>query len=295
MHGPAPPKRCARKAGRRPAMTLKYTSFRSGSTGLELRARRRLGVDVHDRPARRAAWSRSPRVALERGSSSRLTVRRQIRPRSSSIARNGSASSRISPRSMIAMRLHSSSTSSTMCVERITTLSSPISREQVEEADALLRIEPRRRLVDDDQLRVAEQRDGDAEALPHAAGEGAELAACAPPTGWSAAAATRRRRAASPVDDALQHREVLEQPLGRSPSGGSRTTAAGSRAISAHLVLLPRARRCRRGGSTPRPAPAAWRGSASASTCRRRSGRAGRTSRAESSSETSFSACTPLG
>ena len=47
--------------------------------------------------------------------------------------------------------------------------------QQVQEADALGRVEPRGRLVDDDQLRVAEQRDGDAEALPHAAGERAEL------------------------------------------------------------------------------------------------------------------------
>ena len=48
-------------------------------------------------------------------------------------------------------------------------------REQVVEADALRRVEPGGRLVDDDQLRVAEQRLRDAEALPHAAGERAQL------------------------------------------------------------------------------------------------------------------------
>ena len=47
--------------------------------------------------------------------------------------------------------------------------------EQVEEAHALGRIEAGRGLVDDDQLRVAEQRDGDAEALPHAARVAAQL------------------------------------------------------------------------------------------------------------------------
>ena len=48
-------------------------------------------------------------------------------------------------------------------------------REQVVKAHALLGIESRGRLVDDDQLRIAEQRLRDAEALPHAAGEGAEV------------------------------------------------------------------------------------------------------------------------
>ena len=41
------------------------------------------------------------------------------------MARSGSASSRMRPRSMIAMRVHSSLTSSTMCVESSTTLRSP--------------------------------------------------------------------------------------------------------------------------------------------------------------------------
>ena len=46
--------------------------------------------------------------------------------------------------------------------------------EQVEEAVAFLRIETGRRLVDDDQAGVADQRLGDAEALAHAAGESGE-------------------------------------------------------------------------------------------------------------------------
>jgi hypothetical protein len=47
--------------------------------------------------------------------------------------------------------------------------------EQVVEADALSGSRPGGRLVDDDELRVAEQRLGDAEALPHAAREAAEV------------------------------------------------------------------------------------------------------------------------
>ena len=47
--------------------------------------------------------------------------------------------------------------------------------EQVQEAHALGRVEAGGRLVDDDEPRVAEQRHRDAEALPHAAGEAAEL------------------------------------------------------------------------------------------------------------------------
>src|SRR3954468_23126470 len=43
--------------------------------------------------------------------------------------------------------------------------------EQVQKPHALLGVEPGRRLVDDDQLWISEQRDGDAEALAHAARE----------------------------------------------------------------------------------------------------------------------------
>ena len=54
-------------------------------------------------------------------------------------------------------------------------LFSPISASRLRKRTRSSGIEPRGRLVDDDQLRVAEQRDGDAEALAHAAGEAAEL------------------------------------------------------------------------------------------------------------------------
>jgi hypothetical protein len=41
--------------------------------------------------------------------------------------------------------------------------------QQVVEAVALIRIEPRRGLIDDEQTRITEQRLSDAQALPHAA------------------------------------------------------------------------------------------------------------------------------
>ena len=49
--------------------------------------------------------------------------------------------------------------------------------EQVEEAHPLGRVEPRRRLVDDDQLGISEEGHGDAEPLAHAARERAQLLA----------------------------------------------------------------------------------------------------------------------
>ena len=61
-----------------------------------------------------------------------------------------------------------------MCVERMTVTFEPMELEQIEEAIALGRVEAGGRLVDDDELRIGEQRLGDAEALLHAAGVGAE-------------------------------------------------------------------------------------------------------------------------
>src|SRR5207244_6387786 len=47
-------------------------------------------------------------------------------------------------------------------------------RQQVEKAYALGGVETRRGLIDDDEARIAEQRDRDAEPLAHAAGKAAE-------------------------------------------------------------------------------------------------------------------------
>jgi hypothetical protein len=87
--------------------------------------------------------------------------------------------------------------------------------EQVVEADALFRVEAGGGLVDDDQLGIAEQRLGDAEALPHAAGEAAEMVLA---HGMEVDAVQERVDGPAPrrrVDDALQSREVVEEILGR--------------------------------------------------------------------------------
>ena len=90
----------------------------------------------------------------------------------------------------------------------------PDRREQVQEALPLLGIEPRRRLVDDQETRIAEQRLGDAEALPHAAGEGAELARARvqkirlPEQRVHDVLALALRR------DSLENREVIEHLVG---------------------------------------------------------------------------------
>jgi hypothetical protein len=110
-----------------PAMVLKYTSSRSGSTGSQPAPG---AVSPYTCTTVRPARSRVEITACVRSvsaSAPRSITRRQMRPRIRSMAGSGSASSRISPRSMMAMRVHSSDTSSTMCVERMTALFSPSS------------------------------------------------------------------------------------------------------------------------------------------------------------------------
>ena len=155
----------------------KYTSSRSGHDGLEALLRACLAVDVDQRLAADQP-RRQHRVA-------RLVVgqRRLARPACSTRARAWRRSPRAARRSsaprrceMIAMRGHRSATSSTMCVERITTTCSPISASRLRKRLRSSGIEAGGRLVDDHQPRIAEQRLRDAEALAHAAGERAELA-----------------------------------------------------------------------------------------------------------------------
>jgi len=89
--------------------------------------------------------------------------------------------------------------------------------EQVVEACALGRIETGGRLVDDHQVRLAEQGLGDAEAAAHAAGEArhpapAHLVEVGPLQQRMHLLAPRSGRT-----DALQHGQVIEQLLGREP------------------------------------------------------------------------------
>jgi hypothetical protein len=110
-----------------PFITVKYTSLRSGSTA------------SHEESGGASPYTctsvRPPISVVEMtGSASctfdrnaRSTPRRHTLPRSASTACIGSAARRMLPRSMMAMRVHSSLTSSTMCVERMTTARSPSS------------------------------------------------------------------------------------------------------------------------------------------------------------------------
>ncbi len=151
---------------------------------------------------------------------------------------------------MIAMRVHRSLTSSTMCVDRITTTSSPMRVEQVVEAAPFGGIEAGGRFVDDDQCRFADQRLRDAEALPHAAGKRVEVLACAHPTDSSAPAAVR------PVRCARRDRRCPSESRGDSASRAARCAdtrripAADNRAGDA-THRGSRVRRCRSARCVP--------------------------------------------
>jgi hypothetical protein len=87
--------------------------------------------------------------------------------------------------------------------------------EQVEEAVAFLRIESRGGLVDDHQARIADQRLGNAEALAHAAGVGAELALAHVPQVHLAQQRLDQFAPFALHGDALEHGEVFQHRLGR--------------------------------------------------------------------------------
>ena len=128
-------------------------------------------------------------------------------------------------------------TSSTMCVERITT---DVLADLASRLWKRLRssgIEAGGRLVDDDQLRIAEQRLRDAEALAHAAGERAELAlAHVPEIGHAAAAPRTTSRRSRRCDVPSAPRNGPAAPRPRCP-GRRRTPAAGSRGAAQRLVV----------------------------------------------------------
>src|SRR5215212_12194893 len=85
--------------------------------------------------------------------------------------------------------------------------------QQVQKPHALLGVEPGRRLVDDDQLWIPQQRDGDAEALAHAAREGADALVPHIPQVRPPQQRLDYLTPRSGVDETLQDREVIQQPL----------------------------------------------------------------------------------
>ena len=198
----------------RPAIVLKYTSSRSGVTGSKSGTWHCVAVDVCDgAPGEELRRDHGVRPLQRRGALRSKSTRCQIRPWSSSTARSGSASSRISPLSMMAILVHSSLTSSTMWVERRTTLFSSEFAQKVEKAHAFGRVEARRRLVHDHQRRIAQQRHGDAKALAHAARVATELLLAHVPQVRLPQERLDRLVARPAIGDAFQHGEVIEQAL----------------------------------------------------------------------------------
>ena len=114
---------------------------------------------------------------------------------------------------MMAILVHSSLTSSTMCVERRTTLVLSQFAQEVEKANALGRVEPRRRLVHDQQRRITQQGHGDAKALAHPARVAAKLLLAYVPQVRLPEERLDHLCARPAPSDALQHREMIEQAL----------------------------------------------------------------------------------
>ena len=84
--------------------------------------------------------------------------------------------------------------------------------QQLPEPQPLLRVQPGRRLVQDQQVRLAEQGLGDAQALPHPAGQGPypRAGAAFQPDGGQHPG--HLLGAAAPVGDLLQDRHVVQEP-----------------------------------------------------------------------------------
>ena len=122
--------------------------------------------------------------------------------------------------------------------------------EQVEEPHALGGVEPGRRLVHDQQLGVAEQRHGDAKALPHAPRVAAQLLLAHVPQVRLPEQRLDDFLAFPALGDALEQREVIEQLL----RAHLRIDAELLRQIAERLadfVLLPQHVDARPGGSLP--------------------------------------------
>ena len=153
-------------------------------------------------------------------------------------------------------------------------------REEIQKAMPLVGVEPRGRLVDDEEARASRERDRDAEPLLHAAGESADRFLARVPQVGLLEQRVDEIASLAGVGHALQLREMIEHALGAEV----RVEAEFLRQVAENLsnvvglgedVDVAEADRC------PSRAAAAWRSCASASTSRRRSARGGRTCRRE--------------
>ena len=144
--------------------------------------------------------------------------------------------------------------------------------QQVEEAVALLGVEAGGRLVDDDQLRLADAAPARCRSAGACRRRSRPAPSCARPTGSPAAAALRRfrgaRRASAMPFSTARWSSMSQRRHARVDAEVLRQVAERA----AQRVRARAARRCRRSGSRRGSASAAWRCSASATTCRHRSG-----------------------
>ena len=130
------------------------------------------------------------------------------------------AFARMRPCPMIATRGHRSATSSTMCVDRMTTTSSPTSASRFWKRRRSAGSRPAVGSSTIEQRRLAEQRLRDAVALLHAAREGIDAAACGRPTGSSCTQQLLDQRAAAAATvNAFQRREVSQHRFRRTCRG----------------------------------------------------------------------------
>lgn len=86
--------------------------------------------------------------------------------------------------------------------------------EEVEEAHALGGVEPGGGLIDDDELRIRQESDGDAEALAHPAGVMPELLLARVPEVGLVEEGGCCLSARSLIGDAFEDGEVIEESLG---------------------------------------------------------------------------------
>ena len=108
--------------------------------------------------------------------------------------------------------------------------------QQVEEAVALLRVEAGGRLVDDDQLWIADQRLGDAETLAHAAGEACDRLVADSPEVGLVEQRLDHCLAVGLARDSLEDGDLVEHRVG----GDARIDAEILRQIAQPLAQLSR-------------------------------------------------------
>ena len=201
---------------------------------------RRQSTRLRTVPSPSGTWSTTIAPSRSDASSPSARLTTQILP-SASPARSGGCPSKTTlPRASTITRSQATSTSSTTWVEKSTTRPSASSRQQVAEADPLPRVEPDRRLVDDDHRRQPQQRPRHRHPLAHAAGEAADplvgalaqadlVEQAARPAARAPPPAGSRRAGRSSRDT----RARSDCRAGRSPAAGSRPSAPGSGAAAA--------------------------------------------------------------